>query len=63
MKFALIALLALPFTSCSDKLYSHREEFSPSKAKGPWHDLRQTVRDGRDPADPSKRELFGPPLH
>lgn len=60
MKFALLALAAIFFASCTNTLYSHRKaDFSPLQAKGPWTDYYQTVRNGGDPADPDKRPLFG----
>ena len=58
MKFALIALLAISFTGCSNTLYNHRKDFSPMQSKGPWTEAYKDRKDGRYPDDPNRRPLF-----
>jgi hypothetical protein len=59
MKFALFTLTIITLTGCTNTLYTHRADFSPSKPKGPWNDLYQDARDVKDPSNPGKRPLFG----
>ncbi len=41
---ALCASTTLILTGCSDRLYSHREEFAPKKASGVWNTERENLR-------------------
>lgn len=54
MKFLSPALAVILFAGCNSNMATHRKDFSPSKAKGPWTDYRKAIRNGQQPEAPKE---------
>jgi outer membrane biogenesis lipoprotein LolB len=55
MKLLVPALVALLLAGCTNTINTHREDFSPTKPKGPWTDYYTAVKKGEQPQPPKTK--------
>ena len=56
MKLLIPALVALLSCGCTQTINTHREDFSPSKRKGPWTDYYKAIVTGQEPQAPKEKD-------
>jgi len=56
MKLLIPALVALLSAGCTRTIYTHRDDFSPPKRKGPWTEYYKSIVKGEEPEPPKEKE-------
>jgi len=56
MKLLIPALVALLCAGCTRTIYTHRDDFSPAKRKGPWTEYYKSIVMGEEPEPPKEKE-------
>jgi hypothetical protein len=54
MKFLFPFLAVVLFAGCNSNMGTRRNEFSPSKKKGPWTDYHKAIVRGEQPEAPKE---------
>jgi len=55
MKLLVPALAVLFFAGCTQTVYTHRNDFSPTPRKGAWTDYYRAVEKGEKPERPPEK--------